>query len=49
MEEFLPFRHLVIPWKNRRAWLRDEAQLEYVKERSNERWERVTADVMALI
>ena len=36
MEEWLPFRHFVVAWKERKHFLPEEAQLERVKQRSNE-------------
>lgn len=49
MEEFLPFRHVAIPWKERKAFLHDEELLQAVMARSWEQWDRVTADAMDIV
>lgn len=49
MEEFFPQRNFIVPWKEAKAFLRDEQRMTAVYNRSSEVYDRVTADTLQLI
>ncbi|MBN9492876.1 hypothetical protein J0H33_05960 [bacterium] len=49
MEEFIAQRQVMVAWKERRAFLRDEARLKGLQEASALYFDRVTADTVQLV
>ncbi|MGE0598982.1 MAG: hypothetical protein AB7J35_04045 [Dehalococcoidia bacterium] len=49
MEEFLPQRNFIAPWKEAKAFLRDEQRMTAVLNRSAEIYDRVTVETLQII